>query len=296
MELVCTILVNWNGRDDTLACLESLREESFPRNQIIVVDNGSADDSVAAITAAYPEVEVIATGSNLGFTGGSNVGINRALERGANYVFLLNNDTTVEAGAIDALVAAAEANPMAGLLTPVIYYFDHPEKPWFAGSQIDLRQGKALHANAAPPGRMDPPKVIPWASGCAMLIPAQLVKQLGGFDDRFFLNWEDVDLSLRIQSAGFEILLVPSARIYHRVGKSFAAATGPGEYYRVRNNLLFVRLHCGSSYWLSWLRIISRNIRTVTGRVVRGEPSSAYFICLAVLHALAGRYGRADLH
>ena len=111
---ISIVVLNWNGRDDTLACLESVERISYPNFRVIVVDNGSADNSVAAIRAAFPKVELIETHANLGFSGGNNVGIKRALEHGADYVLLLNNDTVVDPGLLDAFAATAKRLPDAG--------------------------------------------------------------------------------------------------------------------------------------------------------------------------------------
>ena len=183
---VAIIILIWNGREDTVECLESLRSDTFPDKRIIVVDNGSSDDSLAVIKNRFPEVMVIQTGANLGFTGGNNVGIRRAIADGADYVYVLNNDTTVEPDSLRALVDAAERMPTVGLLAPVMHYFDPPRDIWFAGSQIALWKGMAVHDNSRNPNRNDSPYEVPWVSGCAMLMPARLAFELGGFDDRYF--------------------------------------------------------------------------------------------------------------
>jgi len=258
---IAIIIVNWNGKADTLECLASLSADTYASKQIIVVDNGSRDDSAAAIRAAFPAVMVLETGKNLGFTGGNNAGINVALTQGIDYVYLLNNDTTTEPDALQALVSAAEMHPKYGLLTPVIHYYDAPEDAWFAGSQLDLSLGTAVHDNSRVPAYTAEPFQIPWASGCAMLVRADLMRRLGGFDDRYFLNWEDVDLSLRVYGAGSSIGLVPAARIYHKVGRSFAAAKGAGRYYHVRNNLLLLSLHGGSTVRHAMRSVVTQRLR-----------------------------------
>src|ERR1041385_7762298 len=116
---VAVILVNWNGKSDTLECLRSLEQDTYRLKRVIVVDNGSTDDSVEAIRRAHPLTNVIETGTNLGFTGGNNVGIRYALSSGSDYVFLLNNDTTVAPDAVQALVDAAEAESSYHILSPM---------------------------------------------------------------------------------------------------------------------------------------------------------------------------------
>ena len=291
---VAIIIVNWNGKTDTLECLASLGADTYRCKQIIVVDNGSADDSVSAIRSAFPEVTVLETGTNLGFTGGNNVGINYALELGVDYVYLLNNDTTVEPNALAALVATAEMNPSYGLVTPVIHYFDRPEDVWFGGSLMDLSRGMAVHDNSHIPARTEAPREIPWASGCAMLVCADVVRLLGGFDDRYFLNWEDVDLSLRLRAAGRRIALVPSARIYHKVGRSFATAKGTGCYYHIRNNLLLLSTHGGPSAPQAMLRVVASRLRESARAIRKREVTATEALPMmlsAVQDHLCHRYG-----
>ena len=271
---VCVILVNWNGRDDTLECLDSLRAIEYSNLQILVVDNGSRDDSVDALRAAFPDVEIIETKANLGFTGGNNVGIRRALSNGADFVFLLNNDTTIAPRAISELVKAAQENPKFGLLTPVINYYDRPDEAWFGGARLDIKNGIAVHDNSYPPQTGETLREIPWASGCAMFFPAELLRRLKGFDDRFFLNWEDVDLSLRVRRAGFKIGLVPSARVWHKVGRSFeqTSHSASGLYYGFRNNLLLARLHGGRFALRATLCIVGRQARERLRMIRRRNP------------------------
>jgi hypothetical protein len=245
---VAIVIVIWNGRDDTLECLGSFRADTYPNKEIVIVDNGSTDDSVATIRAQFPEAVILQTGKNLGFTGGNNVGIKYAVEKGVDYVYLINNDTLVEDDALEKLVEVAEANPGAGLLAPVIHNFDPPQEIWFASSLVDLRKGAAWHDNARQPSREDPPYEVPWVTGCAMLIRSELLRRLGGFDDRYYLSWEDVDLSLRVRNEGHTLLVAPNARIYHKGGQSGKNLDGIYGYYAVRNSLLLASKHSGADY------------------------------------------------
>jgi GT2 family glycosyltransferase len=270
---VALILVNWNGKSDTLECLASISAIEYPNVQVIVVDNDSHDDSVQAIQTAFPQITILENSANLGFTGGNNVGIKHALRDGADYLFLLNNDTTIEAQAIGELVRVAQENSRFGLLSPIVHYYDNPDEPWFAGAQLDLSRGMAVHDNSQPPHRTDPVRQLPWASGCTMFLPAEVMRRVKGFDDRFFLNWEDVDLSLRVRRAGFKIGLVPSSRVLHKVGKSLnkRASVGTGYYYWLRNNLLLVRLHSGRCKNRATVAVIGRQLRGALIPILRRE-------------------------
>jgi GT2 family glycosyltransferase len=259
---VSIVIVIWNGMKDTLECLASFRDDTYPNRELLIVDNGSTDDSVAVIKAQYPEAVILQTGQNLGFTGGNNVGIKHAIETGAQYIYLLNNDTLVEPDALAKLVEAAEAIPEAGLVAPVIHDFDPPRDIWFAGSKLDLRRGAAWHDNARQPERHEPPYEVPWVTGCAMMIRAPLLKELEGFDDRYFLSWEDVDLSVRLRNAGHKLLVVPASRIYHKGGQSGKNMEGIYGYYTVRNSLLLASKHSGRDYPRAALTILGGALRS----------------------------------
>jgi GT2 family glycosyltransferase len=258
---VAVVIVIWNGMVDTLECLRSFRGDVYPNKQIIIVDNGSSDDSVARIRDSFPDVVILQTGENLGFTGGNNVGIRHAVKNGSDYVYLINNDTTVESDALEKLVQAAEANPQAGLLAPVIHDFDAPRAIWFAGSVVDLRRGAAWHDNSHQPSRTELPYEVPWATGCAMLLRASLLNDLGGFDDRYYLSWEDVDLSLRVRNTERSVMVVPKARIYHKGGQSGKNLNSIYSYYAVRNSLLLARKHSGRDYNRAALSIVGTYLK-----------------------------------
>lgn len=283
---IAVILINWNGQADTLECLQSLRQtvSSSLQQTVIVVDNGSSDDSVSAIRQAFPEVTVLETGENLGFTGGNNFGIRHAVEKNFDFLFLLNNDTTLEATALENLVKAAHRHPEFGILTPLIFYYDHPQAPWFVGSILDLEQGVAVHDNRVVPDPENGVQELPWASGCAMLIRADVMKQLEGFDDRYFLNWEDVDLSLRARALGTRIGIVPTAVIQHKVNRSFRGISQIGYYYYVRNNLLLIRSHC-SRPRIATRHVLNSRLRENLKNLVGRQPN-AWQLALATVRAV----------
>jgi GT2 family glycosyltransferase len=258
---VCIVTLNWNGLADTTECLRSLLLDPYPNKELVLIDNGSTDNSVAELQRQFPTVTFIENRPNLGFTGGNNVGLRHAIAGGADYVYWLNNDTTSDPAAIGKLIEAAIVDPRAGILTPVIHYFDHPRQPWFAGAHMDLSRGIAVHDNSNVPAPNDPVRSLPWISGCAMFADVKLMQSLGGFDERFFLYWEDVDLSLRVTRAGRALSLVPGARVYHRVSRTASARPGVSRYYYVRNNLLLVRLHRAAAGKWATTRVLLARLR-----------------------------------
>lgn len=300
--LVTVVIVVWNGIVDTLECLRSLAADSYPNKEILVVDNCSTDDSAKKIIDEGFHVSVVRCALNLGFTGGNNVGLAEAQRRGAKYVFLLNNDTTLEPDALSQLVNAAESRRGAALLSPVMHYYDTPEKVWFSGARLSLARGEAVHENygengdrACFPVESDgSPHAYPsdWVSGCAMLVNMNAVEQVGGFDDRFFLTWEDVDWCVRMTRADWAVLVVPAARIYHKCGRSGARLTGVHRYYAVRNSLLLAAKHAGLGYLSALLCVLGRHLRSALRSGQRERLQNFATTFEGLKDHLLGRYGR----
>ena len=243
---VVIVLLNWNGREDTLACLDSLRPVLTPQRTVLVVDNGSTDGSVGAIRSAFPEVEVIETGRNLGYAGGNNVGIERAMALDADFVLVLNNDTKCAPDLIDRLLEAAARSPRAGLLCPRVFYMHDPKRVWFDGARWS---SGALYFGFPGKGRLEDElsgddHETDYASGAALLVRAEVVRQTGTFDDRFFLVWEEADWCYRAREKGWASVVVPSAKLWHRVGASFGTEASPlRTYFSFRNRLVWLFRH-----------------------------------------------------
>ncbi len=295
--LVCIVIVIWNGVADTLECLRSLVEDDYPNKEILVVDNGSSDDSVRRMQEEGFSVTLLSCPTNLGFTGGNNVGLAEARRRGAAYAFLLNNDTTVVSGALEKLVDAAENFSTAGILSPVVHYYDTPQEIWFSGAKLSLARGEAVHQIGVVGSATNslPVECIfrsEWVSGCAMLVRMDAVGQVGGFDDRFFLTWEDVDWCIRMKGANWDVLVVPSARIYHKCGRSGARLTGVHRYYAVRNSLLLAAKHAGFSYLSALVFVLGRHVRGSLAGRGSGKRQNLVTVFEGFKDHLLGRYGR----
>ncbi|MEI6872022.1 MAG: glycosyltransferase family 2 protein [Verrucomicrobiota bacterium] len=289
---VAIIIVNWNGKKDTLECLNSLQRDLYSNKEIIIVDNASSDGSIESIERSGFNVKLVRSSRNLGFTGGNNLGLIEAQKYGVRYAFLLNNDTTVEPRALSALVEVAEERPSDAILSPVIHYSDVPAEIWFAGATLRINRGEALHDLSLVPGRLSETYTSPWVSGCAMLIRMVAVDQVGGFDERFFLNWEDVDLCVRMRKAGWEVSVVPRSRIYHKVGRSQLKLHGINSYYSVRNSLLLSIKHAGFGYFPAVLSVMLRHFR----EAMRSSGSKRKEMCRTTIEGfydhLIGRYGQ----
>lgn len=219
--VVSVVLLNYRAEDevDTRACIESLLASDYPALDVVLVDNAAPADVTARLEADFPRVRVLRAGANLGFTGGNNLGIADALERGSAYVFLLNNDTVVEPGCVGHLVRTAESGERVGCVGGKILYHDAPDRIWFGGGELSVARGVGFHLREGEIDDRDSeaPAEVSFLTGCCMLLPADVLRRVGGFEEDFFAYVEDVDLSLRLRRAGFRLLYQPAARLYHRV-------------------------------------------------------------------------------
>lgn len=217
---VHVIMVNWNGRQHLADGLPSLLATRYPNFQVSVIDNGSRDDSLAWLAGNHPGIITAALGRNLGFAAANNVGLRQALIDGADYAVLLNNDTHVELDWLDVLVSTAEADPAIAICQA-------RQRTWDGRQEIRFRfipewaEAEQERAPAAPPGPATP---TPFASGCAMLLRCSVLERIGLFDERYFMYVEDVDLTLRAWIAGYRVMDVPAAVVYHRMSGSNSAS------------------------------------------------------------------------
>ncbi len=274
--LVYAVTVNWNRPDDTLECLSSLRAQTYPNLRLIVVDNGSTDRSIHLISENFPGVELIANQTNLGFAGGYNTGIRKALESGAEYVFIVNNDTTLDHYTIECLMRYA--HPENGILAPLVYYASHPQRIWSAGGKLNRWNLEIIRRWD---GLLDPGGWPEWVeqdfvTGCAMLFPRQTLESVGLFDDRFWFTYEDSDLCYRVRAAGKRILMIPGAQIWHKVAQSSGGKGSPMErYWMAYSSILFFKKHARIYQWpIIFIWRLGSALRTTTRLLAHKEIPS----------------------
>lgn len=238
---VIIIVLNWNGLADTLECLESLARLDYPDYEVVVVDNGSTDGSVKTIRAHFPAVGILENGENLGYAEGNNVGIRFALSRGAEYIFVLNNDTLVDSQALSGLVDVAIAHPEAGFLGPKVYHRESPQVIQSAGGMFNKYWESCYRGmDEIEQGQFEELMGVDFVCGCAVLVSRRVIEQIGLLDPRFFLYREDIDWCYRATRAGFRVLYVPSAKVWHRSPHIREAELPRTTYYMARNALLFL--------------------------------------------------------
>jgi GT2 family glycosyltransferase len=243
--LVYIIILNWNGWQDTIKCIESCLKLAYPRYRILIVDNDSTDGSMEKLHLRFPDIDILQTGSNLGFAGGNNVGIRHAIEQGADYVWLLNNDTIVDPSALVELVNVAKERDSVGIVGSKIYFYSQPDVIWFAGGLIRKLRGTSIHRGhrEKDEGQYNKISEVDYITGCSLLIKREVVAKVGLMDERFFLLFEEVDWNQRVKEQGYGILYVPFSKVWHKVSMSIGADSPAYFYYLIRNSLLFTLKH-----------------------------------------------------
>lgn len=297
MKNVSVVIVNWNGKKDTSVCLDSLRNlrHRGVRLEVIVVDNGSSDGSAGHLSQAYPWVTLLLLDENLGFTGGNNTGIQYAYGKGADYVWLLNNDTIVDPDALTILDAFRD--PKVGLAGSKIYFAAGHEYHrdryapaergkvfWYAGGILDWNNMYASHrgVDEVDAGQYDAVEETPFITGCSMMIRRDVITKIGMFDDAFYLYLEDVDYSLRAKKAGYSLRYFPRSVIWHvNAGSSGGAGNPIHDYYITRN-----RLRVGLRY--APMRTKVALLREAVRFAVGDNPEKRK----AVADFLTGRWGK----
>lgn len=275
--LAYIILVNWNGKEVTLDCLRSLAQVKYPQFRILVVDNASTDGSVESFRAEFPGAELLPLPENRRFAGGNNAGIRYALDRGAEILLLLNNDTTVDSTFLDCMVDAYRREPAAGIVAPKIYYHDQPETIWYAGGRISFWTGTMRHIGIREKdhGQYDSAADTGYATGCCILTGRNVVERIGLLDESYFMYGEDADWSLRAQRAGYRVIYEPRARVWHKISVS---AGGHLSRFKITHKYLsgfrFFARHASWYHWLTfpWLGILVNGIAALRYIVRRAVP------------------------
>jgi len=297
---VSIVVLNWNNAPDTIECLESVRRLDYPNYGVLVVDNGSTDGSVDRIRTKHPEVEIIETGQNMGYAGGNNAGIRRALVRGVEYICILNNDVAVAPDFLTPLLAALEERGDADVATPLLAEMANPDRIWALGAAVDRRTGTVtrLHAGRhVHDWQVNESLEIDVASGAAMLVKRQVFERVGLLDEAFYLYYEETDWCLRVRRAGYRILAVPTSVVWHKVSAALGQTSPVIDYYMLRNHLRLICRHWSGASQL-WLlaRTVLRNLVTIAAYTAKPHGGRRLphrnARLLALRDALLGRWGK----
>lgn len=233
---VACLVLNWNGWQDTLACLEALSRVCYPAFTTIVIDNGSTDESVAKISASYPHIKLIESGGNIGFAAGNNVGIRQAMAEGFEYVWLLNNDTLPERESLKELVRKAESDHRLGAVGSVLHYEGRPDQvqAW-GGGRVSSVFGYSTHAGAAKPDAW-----FDYLTAASLLIRTEAFHEVGLLDEAFFLYWEDTEFGFRLRRYNWRLGVASGARVLHKENGSTAGSGGVRARYFTSSGILFL--------------------------------------------------------
>lgn len=251
------VVLSWNRREDTLACLRSLAAADGEIG-VIVVDNASTDGTPEAVRAEFPGATLLVNDENLGFAAGNNVGLRHALAGEADWVLVLNNDVEVEPGFLPPLLDEAARRADAGALSPKILLADPPDVIWFAGARYDPRRGyngRQRGYGERDDGRWDELWETDRVCGAAMLVPRAVLEADGLFDEQLFAYSEDTDWSLRVRARGHGLWVVPGSRVHHRVSAASGGESSPTTlYYDTRNALVVAERHAPLGRFGTWRR------------------------------------------
>lgn len=301
MKSLIIIVLNWNNAHVTLACLESLVRVAVPVDQIMVVDNGSTDKSVERIRASFPDIKVLETGVNLGYAGGNNSGVQRALANGFEHICILNNDVVVEPDFLTPMLAVFDAQPDVGIVTPLVAArAGNGDQVWALGVAIDHRTASVIRLHANEPvvfWRGHAPFEVEIASGAAMLVRREVFERVGLLDEDFFLYYEEVDWCLAVRRAGFRIMAAPAAVVWHKVSTSLDRQSPVLDYYMTRNHLRLINRHWrGWRRRYLWGRSVTRQLLAIAAYTAKphggARTPNRNARLLALRDALTGRWGK----
>lgn len=264
--VVYVVLLNWCRWPDTIECLRSLKKSNYLNLHVLVVDNASSDDSVSRIGEIYPDVHIIQNKTNLGFGGGCNVGIKYALAQGAEYIWLLNNDTKVSEDALVSMVDLACGDSKHGAVGSVLYYMDTPSQvqAW-GGGQVNLWTGLSRHFHRhVENGELD------YLTAASILLRREAILDVGLFDEKkFFMYWEDVDLCFRLRRRGWKLAVAPNAHVWHKESASLRDKKPLLDHYFTTSAVRFYKRHAPLPVVPITLTTFSRILK----RIIKGEWS-----------------------
>ncbi len=311
---VVILILNWNGKKDTLACLESLQAaKKMPKFATMVIDNGSTDDSIAAIRASFPQVPILETKENLGFAGGNNAGIRWALDKSFDWILLLNNDTVVAPDFIEGFLSAAKARPEGKIFGAKIYRYEEKERIDHLGGVWNSITAE-FESNAfgqIDDGSFEEMKEVDYVCGCALLMHRSVPEAIGLLEESFFLLWEESDFCARAKKAGFQIWTAPQSKLWHKVSASFTGGKPHMHYFWWRNRLLYISRNLPGAekreiyqkillpemfkcLKLSFLKSFQNQLLSLFGYSIRERSIKAQRYragCLGILHYFLGRFG-----
>ncbi len=281
---ISAIILNWNAAQDTIRCVQAIYGWSHLKADIWVVDNASTDDSVGAIKRACPGIHLVQNATNLGFGGGNNRGLERALACSDTPVLLLNNDATIAEQDVIQLLDTLENTPRLGCVGPLLFDRAHPDRLLSAGGR-DISRHIQTHVTQIGSGPLLPVDYVP---GTAILIRAEVLRQVGLLDETYFFSGEIADLCERMPQKGYMCAIDARARAFHERHTELDRTEALRTYYSVRNRFLFIKKFRSvfwAALWATYATMMS------VSAAMKRERLRARAICLAIVDGIRGRFG-----
>lgn len=289
---VAIIIVNYNGAEDTIECVKSLNKINYDNYKIFVIENGSSKKPTKdQIDYLKGQTVYIESAENLGFSGGNNIGIRKAIENEFDYMLLLNNDTTVEPDFLSILIDAATKKNNVGIVGGKIAFYSNPSHLWYGGGHMDEKLGGGAHErwNDLNPEDTGEIREVTFITGCLMLIPTEVVKKVGLLSEEYFLYAEDTDFCYKVLEAGYKLWFCENTLIYHKVSASTGATSAMTQYYMVRNVLYLTK-----KYRTDYHKVNARFTYQTIKDVIRGRKQFAPVRC-AYRDYLKGTMGKWEM-
>lgn len=288
---VSVIIVNYCHPEITMKCINSIKGNSHLITNIIVVDNASPDDSYEFLKNKVPyDVVLIKADENHGFAAGNNIGIKYALENGADYIMLLNNDTEIAPNMISILLQYTNDNIVTA---PKMYYYDDPKRIWFAGGKYYTCSGQFKHIgeNELDSQKYDTNIECDFLTGCCFMMTAKVACTVGYLDENYFMYVEDVDYSLRLRNEGVKLMMIPKAKLWHKVGVSSGGATTRLNIYYGNRNRFYLQKKFGFNCIIRWITFITRIALIINGVVCNTNQKYIWF---SIIDYCANRMGKQE--
>jgi len=253
---IAIVVLTWNKASDVMECLESLTGLNYPDYEIIVVDNHSTDNTVEEVRKKYPGHTLIVNSSDLGYAGGNNAGLKYALGKEFKYIFVLSNDTKADPDCLRELVIIMEGDTSIGAAGPVIHDYYNTDQIILSGDKISWITGKLMYNRINKLSFNETAVEMRYLNGSAVLFRTEVLKLTGIFDEKYFLFYEDADLSLRIRQSGYKAVLAAASKIYHKESQATGWIYSPvALYYGTRNRLLFMKKYSSKLSWMLFITV-----------------------------------------
>jgi len=295
---VLAVVLNFNGGEDVLACLDSLAAQTHAPLDVLLIDNASTDGSLTAVRSRHAGIEVIANPENSGYCRANNQGLDRAREGGHAAALLLNCDVVLEPDCVARLAAALREDPSTGVVGPKVLFDPERDFIWCAGGIVDHRQNlNRLRGHWRPAVEFSEPASVDYVPGCALMVRREVLESVGGLEEDYFAYLEDVEYCHRVKRAGFGVRYEPAARVYHRVSRASGDRySALRKYLNARNTVHFLRRHGTVRGWIGfWLFDVAPLPVVWLGQALRGRGAAVRAKARGIWRGLRGETGRPEM-